>query len=85
MSHATEEAKRLVFLPDREERPFNIKVKIKLRVKVIPANEPSARFVVKKAEKEGSKKESEQGKEMKTVFLDVFKEAFEFKFGTGLF
>ncbi len=57
VSHTTEEAKGLVFLPNREERPFNIEIKVKLRVKVIPASEPSTRFIVKETEKEGNKEE----------------------------
>lgn len=52
MGHATKETKRLVFLPDREEGAFNIEVKIKFGMKVIPANEPGVRFIVKETEKE---------------------------------
>lgn len=52
MSHTTKETKRLVFLPDREEGAFNIEIEIKFRMKVIPANKPGVRFIVKETEKE---------------------------------
>ncbi len=58
MSHTTKEAKRLIFLPNREKRTFDIEIEVKLRVEVIPANEPGTRFVVKETEKESDKGES---------------------------
>lgn len=59
MSHATKETEGLIFLPDGEERSFNVKVEIELRVKIIPANEPGARFIVEETEKCGDKEEGE--------------------------
>ena len=64
MSHAAQEAKALVFLPDGKKGALDVHRKIGFRVKVVPAGQNRSRLVIKESQAQGK---SNQDKEKPVV------------------
>ena len=71
VGHTAQKARSAVFLPDGEKGAAEVFLDIKLGVKVVPAGEKSAGFVVEKDQKTGEKKESNDWPDAAEIFAKM--------------